>query len=144
MMPSRGRSATTIDTLTCCWRQLNLAAWIMLQKTVWRCSADSWERHTEVKTLIRHIMKNRIIQMVNWTLFLIVKYLLSISSVMSLYIQSRFHSKENLDGRNQNKRKMFNFIIIMAHLKMTHFHKTKIWKLKQKPVRIRYRFEWFW
>ena len=50
--------------------------------------------------------------MVNWTLFLIVKYLLSISSVMSLYIQSRFHSKENLNGRNyQNTREMFNFAI---------------------------------
>ena len=73
--------------------------------------------------------------MVNWTLFLIVKYLLSSSSVMSLYIQSRFHSKENLNGRNyQNTRNMFNFMTQGPNSKIAFFMEN--WEFYQMELNL--------
>ena len=52
---------------------------------------------------------------------------------MSLYIQSRFHSKENLNGRNyQNTRKMFNFMAqaptegLAIFTRMAYYHKNSL------------------
>lgn len=61
--------------------------------------------------------------MVNWTLFLIVKYLLSISSVMSLYSITLSFKREFERTKLSEHKENAQFYEPIIHQKMTFFSK---------------------